>query len=560
MAADFPLKITIGAVDRLTQPLVLVERKIKSIFAPVTLLSDRLSSLSKTAGVEKVGKAFGGVWRGARDLGGEISRLGLKLAGLGAAGAAALKFTVFDFAEAGDSVAKTAQRLGVGVEWLQEWRFAAARANVETGAFDSGVEKLSRGLGEASFGKGEAQVALRALGVSLRGARGELRSTEDILPELADKLGKLTSETQRNALAQKLFGRGGLVMLQLLLEGTDAIEEARKEARRFGVVIGEESTRAADDFGDRMLDLQTVARGLRFAIGRELMPEVTSIAREFTDWLVGKLPLVRQWSKEFAAELPGRLRALKAQFAELGQELAPVIRFGKGLVERFGAVKVVGVALGLVLGGPLLVSVTTLAAAILKLSALMLATPFGLVTTLAIGLGAAGGYLLTRWEPVRRFFGKFFPSLLGGFEDVKKATESVPLAPTQGATRSFRAGAYGPPVVDTFLSRRRLGIPLPDAAIRMPAPAAPLLAPRGTAAETAPSGRSFLDELRAMSKTPGELALMSKEELRAHRERVRGGEARVTVDFQNMPKGVRVRAENNGVDLETMMGFSMQTP
>ena len=69
-------------------------------------------------------------------------------------------------AQLGDEVAKTADKLGIGIGELQELRYAAERSGVSTSAFDTALEKMTKNIGLAMEGTGAQKDALDALGLS----------------------------------------------------------------------------------------------------------------------------------------------------------------------------------------------------------------------------------------------------------------------------------------------------------------------------------------------------------------------------------------------------------
>ena len=65
--------------------------------------------------------------------------------------------------KAADAIAKTADKVGVGVVALQQLRFAADLAGVGQEKLDSSLERFTKRIGEASQGTGEAKKALKGL-------------------------------------------------------------------------------------------------------------------------------------------------------------------------------------------------------------------------------------------------------------------------------------------------------------------------------------------------------------------------------------------------------------
>jgi hypothetical protein len=78
-----------------------------------------------------------------------------------------------------DAISETASKIGVGVEALQELRFAASLAGVEQQTLDMALQRFVRRVAEAANGTGEAEDALAQMGIALRDQSGNLRRSEN---------------------------------------------------------------------------------------------------------------------------------------------------------------------------------------------------------------------------------------------------------------------------------------------------------------------------------------------------------------------------------------------
>jgi hypothetical protein len=147
---------------------------------------------------------------------------------------------------AADAIGKTADKIGVGVEALQELRFAAKASGVEQQTLDMALQRFTRRAAEAAQGTGEAKDALAQLGIALRDQSGNLRRSEDLLGDVADAFARIEDPAERVRLAFKLFDSEGVALVNLLRNGSGALEEMRERARDLGIVLDEHLVRDAD--------------------------------------------------------------------------------------------------------------------------------------------------------------------------------------------------------------------------------------------------------------------------------------------------------------------------
>jgi hypothetical protein len=96
---------------------------------------------------------------------------------------------------------KTADKIGVGVEALQELRFAAKASGIEQQTLDMALQRFTRRAAEAAQGTGEAKDALAQMGIALRDQNGNLRRSEDLLADVADAFARIEDPAERVRLA-----------------------------------------------------------------------------------------------------------------------------------------------------------------------------------------------------------------------------------------------------------------------------------------------------------------------------------------------------------------------
>lgn len=164
------------------------------------------------------------------------------LAGLGAGAVINnLKSTIASL----DDIGKTADKIGITTDALQELRTVAESSGIAQASLDSSLERFNKRLGEAQQGMGAAKKTLDQMGISANYLAG--LGLDQALSVVADEMAKITDPTERAAVAAALFGREGVAMVNLLREGSDGMAQMRQEARELGIVLDEDMVRAAED-------------------------------------------------------------------------------------------------------------------------------------------------------------------------------------------------------------------------------------------------------------------------------------------------------------------------
>ena len=375
--AKFPLAVVLQAVDEVTGPVGKIQRRINKLMAPVRALRVRFAALSKAAGLDRIGRGLRNVGIRVRNLGSNVFSLAKRFALLSAAGAAAGVAILRSYAKAGDTIAKTARALGIGVEALQEYRFVAERLGVDQSLLDSSLTAFTKRLGEAKAGTGALVTLLRKTDTAFLEQLTSVESTEEAFELFIGRLGEIEDPMARAALAAAAFSRAGVRMVNLASEGAAGFQELREQARELGEVMSEDATKAAEEFADEERNLMGALRGVRNIIGRELLPVVTSLIRKFRDLVVQNQDRIRRFAREFAAGLPERLRQLKEGTLEVISALRKMFRPVIDLANKLGPAKTVVVALALALTVSLAPAVAAVTKAVFALNVALLKTPVG---------------------------------------------------------------------------------------------------------------------------------------------------------------------------------------
>ncbi|MEO5804705.1 MAG: hypothetical protein ABIR24_14360, partial [Verrucomicrobiota bacterium] len=228
---------------------------------------------AETAGaVANLEKIIGSVHR-LSGLGDFVSGLGARLAAAFTVGAV-VKLTE-NAIRLDDEMGKMAERVGIGVQELSKLAYAAKLADVEAGEFEFGLKSFNKQIAEGSE-------LFQTLGIELRNADGSLRSTSDILGDVAEKFSGFNAGANKSALAVELFGRAGTRLISFLNGGKKAIQEAGAELEKFGGVTTPEAAQQAQDFNDDITRLQTALHSIFRAFSENILP----ILKAFTERMI----------------------------------------------------------------------------------------------------------------------------------------------------------------------------------------------------------------------------------------------------------------------------------
>lgn len=418
-----PISVVISAVDNITYKVMAINEKVKKITQPLSKVGQAFKLLGEEAGLGKLMKGLGKVGSTGREFFSELLGSMAKVGGVALGAGAAIFGLAESFGSAGDDIAMMSRRLGLSTDQFQEWSYAAKKANIDQETFNSSMSKLSKGAAEAAAGQGEALIAFNALGISVRDQTGHLKGLDQLMPAVADKLGAIGNQNLRNALAAKLFGREGMKLNDLFVDGAKGLKEMSAEAHKIGAVMSPEDIKLASQFDDGMKSITSTLLGVKNLIGAQLAPVVLDLGKKIQTYLLDHREEIKDWARAFADKLPGVIQKLWDLFQGLASALQPIVRFGAWLVDTFGGTAVAVAALAVYLAplissflafmgaiaglipllGTVWTSFTAIVGVIQALGAILLAL-VGWPVAIGAAFVAAALLIWKYWEPIKEFF------------------------------------------------------------------------------------------------------------------------------------------------------------
>jgi hypothetical protein len=182
-----------------------------------------------------------------------------------------------------DELSKASQKFGVPVETLSGLKYAADLANVSFESLEKGLGKMAKAMSESTDPASKAAKGFKAIGVSVTDTNGNLRSSEDVFLDVADKFAKMEDGAGKTALAIKLFGKSGADLIPLLNQGRSGIKEMTDEAAKLGIVISTETAAKAEQFNDTLKKISAASQGLALLAAENLLPILQKLADTFLD-------------------------------------------------------------------------------------------------------------------------------------------------------------------------------------------------------------------------------------------------------------------------------------
>ena len=239
-----------------------------------------------------------------------------------AAGAALVK-NANDVSLLGDEIAKTARIVGVSAEQFQVLRFAADRSGVAMSSVTNGLKRLSRSMFDAQNGSKLTRDTFVGMGIAIEDADGNLRDSEEVFRDIADRIQAVGVNTQTTAELMTVLGRSGADLTNILLGGSAALDDFEDQAKSLGGIMDGHLLAASEAYQDSIADLDLATQGLKNELATGLIPTLTVLADVMANRVIPNTRRMIQAIGEF--KLPAGLKTILRTLP------------GGGLVDIFGA-------------------------------------------------------------------------------------------------------------------------------------------------------------------------------------------------------------------------------
>jgi lambda family phage tail tape measure protein len=170
-----------------------------------------------------------------------------------------------------DALNDLSERTGVSVEKLSAFQYAARLSDLSAEGLETGLRALAKNMASGSD-------AFATLGVRVRQASGVLRSSDEVLLDLADAFQKLPDGATKSALAMQTFGKNGAELIPLLNGGRAGIAAFTREAEQLGVVVSSSTAKAAAEFNDNLDRISSAIKGTTNAFAEQLLPGLVQVS------------------------------------------------------------------------------------------------------------------------------------------------------------------------------------------------------------------------------------------------------------------------------------------
>lgn len=231
-------------------------------------------------------------------------------------------------------IEKFGRLTGVSTKSLQGLSFAAEQAGGSAGSLQQDLLGLTKSM--SSPVPGEFNHALFMLGINARDAKGQLRSADQVLLDIADKLQGMDEQTQLQWASKIGLSDDTLLLLQM---GRKEIAAFQKQAEEIPVIVDEKQLKDARDFTVNLMLLRRVVAYLRQEISSAAGPVVKQIVGDFVSWVKVNREWLQQNIREKVEGITTGVRRFWSTLKHLKDVFLEIFPYTRQFVEGLGNIE-----------------------------------------------------------------------------------------------------------------------------------------------------------------------------------------------------------------------------
>lgn len=281
---------------------------------------------------------------------------------------------------------------------LQKYSLAADLVDVSVEDIAKSHVKLEKSMYSAQNGSKSQAEAFEKLGVSVTNADGTLRDSDAVWQDTVSALGKMTNETERDAIAQQLMGKSAANLNPLIEDQGETYKQVSDTMKKYGLdFVDQETLDKANQFNDQLDTMKVLGMAALSQVGAQLAGYLAPALETVVGW-VGKLT---------------------AWLSQLSPEVLTVIGIVAGVVAAVAPV--------LIVLGKLAFAISSLMnlANLLGVGIGALASPIGIAIAAIAAIIAIGVLLYKNWDTIKAKLIALKANLIATWNNIKTSISSI---------------------------------------------------------------------------------------------------------------------------------------
>lgn len=308
-------------------------------------------------------------------------------------GATAAATAAFGFASStarqSEEIARSAKLASTGVEEFQKLAYASESFGIEQDKLADILKDVNDKMGDyAQTGGGAMADFFEFIAPKIGVTADQFRnlSGADALQLYVSSLEKANLSQADMTFYMEAIASDSTLLLPLLEKNGEAYKTLAKEAEVYGAVLSEDTIKANKAFSQQLRSLNKMFQAVIMSVGNKLIPLFSDLVSKVKDFIARNRELIKSNISGF---FDGAIWVVKQFISVLGILFGWIDKVAQVLGGWSNAIKIVGIAIGVLMALSFIPWVIAATAAIKALNIAMLLNPAGLMIAGIVALGTA---------------------------------------------------------------------------------------------------------------------------------------------------------------------------
>ena len=370
-----------------------------------------------------------------KEMGNKLTQAGEAMRGLSMAAAgvvASLGAMSYKAGQTADDLNTMSKVYGMSTADLQKYSVAADLVDVSVEDIAKSHVKLEKSMYSAQNGSSTMTEAFDKLGVSITNSDGSLRSSDEVWQEAISKLGEMTNETERDALAMQLMGKSAANLNPLIEDQGETYKNLTDTLAKYDLdFVDQETLDKANEFNDQLDTMKAIGSVALATVGSQLAATLAPALEKVVD-LVGRFA-------NWLSNLDPAILTTIGVIAGVVAAIAPVLLVLGKLAFAVSSIMSLVATIGPVIGG-------------------VLATAAPIVAVIA-GVVAAGILLYKNWDKIKAKAIELKNNVVNAFNQLKAKMTAIWKAITQPITNAVNLIKNAINKIKSIINGAKLSLP-----------------------------------------------------------------------------------------------------
>lgn len=186
---------------------------------------------------------------------------------------------VNEISELGAEIDDNAQKVQMSNEQYQKWSYIMKMCGSDMNQLQTAMNGMMQRLKSVDQGSEEAQAGFKKLGINVYDASGQLKKSSDLFEEAIEKLQGMKEGTERQVIANQIFGKSASNLAILLNTSNEQMKNLTRTQEVLGLQMSENAVQMSAAYQDAIDTMKEAGNSLKSVVAEIFLKPFTNFVK-----------------------------------------------------------------------------------------------------------------------------------------------------------------------------------------------------------------------------------------------------------------------------------------